>query len=29
MNKKWECYEIEEAQVNSLIEKYKLNSILA
>ena len=29
MNKKWECYEIEEAQVNNLIEKYKLNSILA
>ncbi len=29
MNKKWECYEIDEAQVNSLIEKYKLNSILA
>lgn len=29
MNKKWEYYEINEAQVNNLIEKYKLNSILA
>ena len=29
MNKKWECYEIDENKVNELIKEYKINEILA
>lgn len=29
MNKKWECYSVDEDKVNELIEKYKLSRILA
>lgn len=29
MNKKWECYEVDENRVNNLINKYKINRLLA
>ena len=29
MNKKWDCYEIDENKVKELVEKYHLSNILA
>ena len=29
MNKKWECYEVDESKVKELAQKYNINEILA